>query len=173
MKGVLSDLRHAFRVDLATPYSTALAVCLLGLGLGLASVFVSMWNDLNLRPQPGFTDGARLVSLMQVAGEETSGLPLRVIKDLDESATTLAGVAGVHSDTRKVRIADDTRPAAIEFVTGAFFPKLKPQLLFGRPLDERDHFADSDPVVILSYDFWQREFSGRDNVLGEIGRAHV
>src|SRR5690625_5889714 len=137
MKGMLSDLRHAVRVYLTTAFSTGLAVCLLGLGLGLVSVFVSMWNDLNLRPHPGFTDGARLVSLMQVTGEETSGLPLNVIKDLDESATTLAGVAGVHSDTRKVRIADDTRPAVIEFVTGAFFPKLKPQLLFGRSEERR------------------------------------
>src|SRR5690625_7931772 len=37
---------------------------------------------------------------------------------------------------------------------------------------ERDHFADSDPVVILSHDFWQREFSG-DRKSTRLNSSHV
>jgi putative ABC transport system permease protein len=167
MKGLHSDLHHAIRLYATTPLSTALAIGLLALGLAFVAVFVSMWNDIALRPHPGFIESRSLVTITQEIGTDTRGLTSGAIRELSEHSNTLDGVAGIKPATRVVELDGHAQLASMEFVTDGFFAGLRPSLLFGRPLDDLDHRPGAKPVAVLSHGFWQREFGGRRDVLGE------
>ena len=63
MSGWSFDLRHALSVYRGTPIATAIAVIALATAMAFATAFLSMWNDLSLRPPEGFHDNGRLVTM--------------------------------------------------------------------------------------------------------------
>ncbi len=168
MRGVISDLRHATKLYARTPLSSALAVGALAAALAFVSVFVSMWNDLALKPHPGFADSGRLVSILIDTSKDVIGVNHEVLVELDEQAVTLQGVVGIESQHRRLVTNGQSVPVRLEFVSGSYFPVLRPGMHFGRPLAESDHVSEAEPVAVLSYRFWRQQFQGRRDVLGEV-----
>jgi len=57
----------------------------------------------------------------------------------------------------------------INYVTPSYLQLLGAQTTLGRVFrHEEDRWADADPVIVLSYGFWQREFGGRSDIVGRI-----
>ena len=60
MSGFFADVRHAFRIYLATPASSALAVIVLAIAMACVSSFLSLYSDLALKAHPGFERAGEL-----------------------------------------------------------------------------------------------------------------
>lgn len=168
MRGLGSDLRHAIRLYASTPLSSALAVVVLAAALALVTVFASMWNDLALRPHPGFAGSGSLVSILIDNSQEFIGVDPDTLAELDEQAVTLEGVVGIESQQRRLTVDGESVLVSLELVSRSYFPVLQPRLYLGRPLGDSDHASDAEPVAVLSFRFWREHFQGRRDLLGEV-----
>lgn len=167
MNGLKADLLHALRLYLKTPASSVLAVAILAAAMAIVTAFLSLWNDLALRPHAGFEDGGGLITVGQSDGRRFFPVPPALIERASEEATAIDSIAGIGTLEQRLERDDEAEPLTAELVTSEYFPGLRPQLRIGRPFDERDHDQDAAPVVIVSHAFWQSELDGRADVLGE------
>jgi hypothetical protein len=156
----VADLRHAFRLYRRTPVSSLIAVIVLAIGMTFVSAFVSLYVDLVLRPQAGFADGGRLVTLGQTDGRSLRGLSHNLINRMAEEVTALEAVTGVLSSSLVTEQGEAFVPVAL--VTRSFFDGLRPELHAGRGFDLTDHDVNAEPVVVISYRYWQEELDGAD-----------
>lgn len=53
-----------------------------------------------------------------------------------------------------------------ELVSGSYFETLGVMAALGRTLDVEDEKPNAEPVAVLDYGYWQREFGGSPNVIG-------
>ena len=170
MNGWCADLRHALSVYRGTPIATAVAVIALAAAMAFATAFLSMWNDLSLRPPEGFQNNGRLVTIGQDGGydavDSSTPLTLDIIEGIDETVSALQFAAGVASFPQLLYQDLDQTPIQAEAVTRRF-SDLQPRLQLGRSFEERDHFSEAEPAVILSYRLWRDRFGERADVLGE------
>lgn len=171
MSGLAADFRHAARLYLKTPWSSALTLIVLTVAIACISAFVSLWNDLLPKPHPGFDQGERLVTIGQTDGARWATLRQDLIDRIDEEADSVESVAGVMTATQYLVRDDEAESVETELVTARYFTELGPSVALGRGLGKDDHLEGAEPVVVLSHAFWQRRFGGRPDVLGETVRV--
>lgn len=167
MKGVLSDIRHTARLHGRTPLASTIAILTLAASFAFVSTFLSIWSDLRLKSHPGFHDSGRLVSFGQTKGARVLPVNMRFVSDADTTVSGLDGAAGVLSTALRMEADDHEELLVSELVSPAYFPVLRPRLALGRGFVEADHHPTSEPVVIISYDYWQYRFAGDPSVIGQ------
>jgi ABC-type antimicrobial peptide transport system permease subunit len=173
MSGVLGDLRHAVQIYRATPVASGIAVLALAVAMAFVSAFLAMWSDLSLKPPAGFERGGGLVTIGQSGGyaaaDTSTPLTAELVEGINGSVSSLEFAAGIASFPQMLRRDDTDRTVTAEAVT-RHYAELRPRIALGRQFDTQDHLPDAEPVVILSNRFWQAEFGGREDVLGETVR---
>ena len=124
LESMLHDVRHAARSLVRQPGTTALAVGILALGLGVNTAVLAVAYGVLWRPLP-YPDADRLVTVAQVYGEEgyESGVRLDRIDEWNHRLGTMR-VVGYIVRERVVRGAGPTRVMEIASVTGEFFEVL-------------------------------------------------
>lgn len=167
MTGLIADLRHALRVHAATPLTSSLAVLALAVALAFVAAFLALWNDLSLKPHPGFDNGSRLVSVGQSKGERVLPVNLDFIADLRGHTSVFDGVAGIMPLNQEARIYGSPVLARTELVNRDYFSVMRPDIHLGRVLELSDHHPDAEPVVVLGYEFWQSQYGGDPDILGQ------
>jgi predicted permease len=169
LRMLLHDLRFAWRMILRRPAFTAVAILILGLGIGANATIFSWVEAVLLRPLPGVPDQDRLVSLRGTT-------PGRA--DLSFSYLNFRDLRGAKPDGFEDLIA--FRPAAMnlrtngepvrvwgELVTSNFFEVLRIRPVHGRAfLPSDDSAPDKEAVVVLGHNVWQRLFRGDVSVIG-------
>ncbi len=166
MSAVLEDLKHALRLYRRTPIASLMVVVVLAIGMGFVAAFLSLYSDLILRPEPGFERGGRIVSVGVSDGRRSAGgLPAELIDRISKEVTTLEYVAG--SMPQSFRIGTEREQAIGELVTRDFFPGLRPKMSLGSGFTAEQHDPEGDPVVVISWQYWQDSFDGRPDVLGK------
>ena len=171
IENLCQDLRYGARSLRKNPGFAATVVLTLALGIGANSAVFSLVYAALLRPLP-FPQAQRLAfistSKLQ-AGTFNAGVSGRELEDwkpqlhriFEEFATvsgnhdtawTAAGV-GAHLRNRDV--------------SGNFFQLLGVHPLAGHTFTMEDTAQGHGDVVLLSYDFWQRQFGGDLRALGQ------
>ena len=166
MRGILGDLRHAFRIYFRTPIASGLAVVVLAVAMAFVTAFLSMYVDVGLRGHPGFDRAGQLVSIVPTDGRQFGGLPVGILGTMAEDVRSLDAAAGVI--TLSARPAQEGEPPVpMELVTADYFPGLKPRLHSGRGFEPTDHDPEAAQVVVISYRYWRDVLGGAD-VLGTV-----
>lgn len=165
MKGLVEDVKHALRLYRRTPGASLMVVAVLAIGMAFVTAFLSLYSDLILRPEPGFQRGGRIVSVGWSDGRNAGGIPLELYDRINETSHTLAVVAGTSPTPFRVGVQKEQTMG--EIVTRQFFPGLRPKLALGVGFKESDHAEDGEPVVVISWRYWQEKFDGRSDVLGK------
>jgi hypothetical protein len=166
VKAILEDVKHALRLYRRTPGASLMVVVVLAIGMAFVAAFLSLYSDLILRPEPGFESGGRIVSVGVSDGKRSAGgLPFDLIERISKETTALTNVAG--SMPQSFRIGTEQEQAIGELVTRDFFPGLRPKMALGSGFTAEQHDATGDPVVVISWEFWQEQFAGRPDVLGK------
>jgi macrolide transport system ATP-binding/permease protein len=168
MNGWLQDVRFALRLLGRSPGFTAVAVLILGLGLG-ANVTVFSWvKGLILEPLPGVPDQQRIgvLSCLSRNGQDLSlSLP-----DL-RSAQALEGPFSVVAfDVKPMNLKAGEQPERVwgSLVSGNFFDVLGVGAATGRTFrTDEDSALLRHPVVVLSYRFWERRFDKDPGIVGQ------
>jgi predicted permease len=178
---VVQDARYTVRSLRKTPSFTIAVVLLLALGIGANTATFTVIDALMLRELP-VAHPEQLVTIGDPAavGSSWNGSPefryvsLPVYLDVRDHNTTLSGLyasgeaggldlalPGAASDA----VADHPRG---RFVTGNYFSVLGIPAFAGRVFAaDEDRAPLDDPVVVISHDYWTREFAGDQSVLGK------
>lgn len=163
---MIQDLKLALRSFIRHPHHRLVAVGTMAVGLAAA---ISVFTYLNAFHQP--FPGADPHGLLQLfgAGEEGPYLDISFLDFQDYAAETRSfqGMAAVQSYyAASVRHEDMTEVAFVEAVTGGYFRVLGVEMAQGRPLTLEDDRLESDPAAVISYEWWQRRWSGDPAALG-------
>jgi predicted permease len=165
VEGLVADIRFALRKLRSSPGFALTAMVTLALGIGANVVVFGVLNGLILRPL-GVPDVKNLYQVSRGKnGGDWFGYPdYRDFRDRDASFSGMLTYkylsAGLQVDNATVRGWGFA-------VSGNYFDVLGEKPVLGRffhPADE--HGLGSAPYVVLSYDFWRRQFGGHSNVLG-------
>jgi hypothetical protein len=175
---LLQDFRFGWRSLRNSPGFTAVAVVTLALGIGANTAIFSMVDTLMVRPLPV----RRPLDLTYLAfprdpthfDTQFSGPEFRQLLDQtravfsDVNAVILGGLSGPTNRADGLTFNGITRPAQTLFASGEFFQMLGIRPYLGRfILPSEGNAPGSDPVVVLSYRYWQTRFGADANVLGK------
>lgn len=169
MNSLLSDLRYAAREVRKRPGFTLTAVLSLALGIGATSAVFSVIYAVLLEPFP-YPDAARMmeIRLEDKAGHERfSGLNgpeiqlLRQTKSLED----VVAMGGWNLTTTDGDVPEDVQAMQISPEAPNHWGT---RALMGRWLIPSDapFGQQAQPVVVLSYPFWQRYYAGDPGVVG-------
>jgi predicted permease len=175
LEQVSRDVRHAGRSLLKAPGFTVVALLTLALGIGANTALFSTFNTLVLRPL-SFPEPDRLVRLwtanpaLGFNGPSMSWPRYEFIRDHQQSFSNIAAATYTgFTVTRPDSEPEDVNTIAI---TASFFPTLGVVPLRGRDFSAEEDTAGGPKVAMLSYEYWQRAFGGRESVVGETIRLN-
>jgi putative ABC transport system permease protein len=163
-EGVRSDIAYSIKHLARTPGFTLIAVLMLALGTGANAAVFSVIDAAIIRP--AFADPERVVLIQRERpdGSLLYDLPAADVAALADSRA-LSAVTGIDGRYTVLTNGRDNRRLRVECVSASAFDVVGVQPAIGRAFT-----ADEDralqPVIVLSYTLWQREFSGRTNAIG-------
>ena len=166
MENLLRELRHAARALSKRPGFTLIAVFTLALGIGATTAIFSVVNAVLLEPLP-YPEPGKLVRLWEVnadGGTGRWGAPNFL--DLRERSESLEAMAAYGSSSATVIARGDAVQIGGSWVSEGFFETLRARFAIGRGFLPEESRNDAR-VVVIGHGFWQREFGGDANALGE------
>ncbi len=175
MTGLLQDLRYAIRQLRKSPGFALTAMLSITLGIGATTAIFSVVYSILLDPYP-YRDADRMVHVQ--------------LRDKNTERNLLSVNGSEYQELRRATSLDDVflQTDQTQTLTGGQFPisvvvgQYTPNLftymgvppLLGRGFTAADApGGKGNPVAVLSYHFWQRQFTGNPNVVGQtIELAH-
>src|SRR6266853_1467892 len=170
------DLRFAARMLRKSPGLTAVAVLTLALGIGANTAIFTVINAVMLRALP-VQHPEQLVTVGNPSRVHSWGTgtprtdvfsyPLyREVRDNNEVFSSVLASSNL-GDLRIAMEGSGPETARGRLVTGNYFQTLGVEALLGRTFTAaEDRIPGSDPVLVISYGYWQRRFSGDSSVIG-------
>ena len=173
-----ADLRYGWRALRNSPGFTAAAVLTLALGIGANTAIFSMVSWLVLRPLPvSQPDQLVFLAFPQAAERFDSQFSLeeyRQIRQAGERVFSDLGIFSFGGSMGGMRGSDGltadgtTQPVQTVFVSGNFFSILGIQPHLGRfLLPSEGNTPGADPVVVISYQYWQSRFGRDPSIIGK------
>jgi hypothetical protein len=168
METFWKDLRYAFRMLWKSPGFTLIAMLALGLGIGANTAIFSVFNGVLWRPLP-VKDPQQLV----VLASKTPGFdfPLNLSYPDFQDYRNLKKVFSdlIAYSPNPVNFGTEGRPerAWCEMVSGNYFSMLGIDAVRGRTFAADEGWVSGkDPLMVLSYKFWQKRFGGDPAIVG-------
>jgi predicted permease len=164
MPALLDDVRYALRSMRKNPGFTILAVASLALGIGVNTAIFSVIDQVLLWSLPA-RDPERLVNL---EGGRIGAYPF--YREYRAQNQVFSGMLA-SSRPLKMGVRPEGTPAVevaqVCYLSGSAFRVLGVGAAAGRPLaDSDDRDGGGSPVAILAYNYWQRRFAGKADVIG-------
>jgi putative ABC transport system permease protein len=167
---MLQDYKLGLRMLLKYPGLTVAG----GLALAIAIGVGATWYDVTgkiLSPSIPLPDGHRLVTI-ETQNAQTVEPERRVAREFLEwrrDVRTIEELGAFRTESRNFVAGNGApQPVRMAEITAAAFQSAHVSPLLGRPLLPADDAIGAAPVVILSYDVWQRALGGRMDVVGSI-----
>src|SRR4051812_6838244 len=150
----------------------AVIVGLLGLGIGAVTLVFSLVNELLLKPLP-VRDPNNLYVLERMNPRnlrpDTSFNERHLREIMLRSPLVTAAIAEQPIDPRSLvplRQEGGTRLLMTQIVSPTYFRELGLRAAVGRLLDETDAQPAATLPVVLSYQFWESQYSGDRSAIG-------
>ena len=166
----LQDIRFGFRMLLKNPGFTATAVLTLALGIGANTAIFSMVNSFLLRPLPIKNPEQLTVLAFQLKkGSLQTGFSYPELEDLQtQSSSVFSDVIATGFSEGGLTFNGKTEPLIVNHVSGNFFSTLGVQPALGRfVLPSEGSITTLNPVIVLSYNFWQTHFGGAPDIINK------
>ena len=169
MDALLRDIRIGLRSLLKRPAFAVTAVLTLAIGLGANTAIFSFVNALLLRPLP-FSAPDRLVALSEINPEKRRNVSTaspRNIEDWQKQSQTIEQFGAWRDWHFRVSTTSGRLVASSAVASPELFHVLGIKPLRGRlPLPEENQVG-RDHVVVITNSFWQTQFAGSENVVGQ------
>jgi len=166
------DVRHSARLLRKNPVFTLITLLTLALGIGANNAIFTLINSVMLRPLP--VKNPEELVLFQVRGPLVpAGASYNFNYPLYEmfrsQTQSLAGVIAANNVGRGRLVVNGGAPESVQQqrVSGNFFSVLQVEAVKGRTFTEADdNPSNTQPVAVISYDYWQRRFGLDSNIVG-------
>ncbi len=160
---IWQDVRYAARMLRKQPGFTAAAVVTLALGIGANTALFSLVNATLFQRLP-VADGERLVYGFRGTGGVFAYPLYASLRDHNRFFGGFAGWGGIVASLNAGESAELVNGF---IVTGNFFDVFGVRPARGRLLSPADDVTPgAHPVAVISHDFWQTRFAGRDDIVG-------
>jgi predicted permease len=168
----LRDIRYTLRTLRRDRGFTIVAILILALGIGANIAVFSVVNTILLRPLP-FRDSEQLVRIVEKGakgGESGKTYTADATQDFQQQNRSFKSVSGYFAFTGpnnfKLSGISQPVPATGMLVAEGFFETLDTEPSLGRLFRPEEFVHHAQPVALLSYPFWKRQFGGDRSVIG-------
>jgi putative ABC transport system permease protein len=165
----MRDLRFAFRQLRKSPGFTFVAVITLALGIGANTAIFTVVHAVLVAPLP-YPGSERIVAVQSRNLQENlarEALAPAGFRELEKQATSFESIAASRYNYDNLTRVDKPTTVTGSLVTQDYFRVLGERALIGRTFTREDAAANAKPVVVLSYDLWQKQYGGREDIIGE------
>jgi len=174
IENLLGDLRNAARSISRMPGLAAVIIISLAIGIGVNTTIFSWIQLILFQPLPAVTGAANF--LLVEPRTEAGGYPgasWLEYRDVQTQVLALRDVVASQMVPFNVGEKGRTERTHGQLVSGNYFSALalKPALgRFFRP--EEAERPGTEPVVVISYDYWQTRFRGAPDAVGQTLRVN-
>jgi putative ABC transport system permease protein len=164
------DCGYGFRGIGRNPAFSAIVIVTLALGIGANTAIFSVVHGVLMRPLP-YKAPERVVILHQAApkiGEESFGFSVPDFTDFREKTRAFAALSEYHSMWFILLGRPEPERVQTGVVSDNFFDTLGVKPLLGRAFLPGEDKQGAAPVLLLSYNFWQKSFAADPNVVGQV-----
>jgi predicted permease len=166
MRGLLEDIRYAFRQLVKAPGFAAVAILTLALGIGANTAVFSVVDAVMLRPLP-YDQADRLIDAQSINthNPQPSAISYPDFFDWRTQNRTLEHLVSYHDS--QYTLIGTAEPAHVdaEVTSWDLLPALGVNPEFGRGFTA-DEEKQGTHVVLLSHALWQSQFGGDRSVIG-------
>lgn len=174
------DLRHAIRRLVRRPTGSLAALTTLALGIAVATGTYSIFDGLVLHGV-SFQDADRLVAFERVTlsgPRRSTSVPERDFADWCDQQQSFESLIGFRTSTVNLRDTAPREPVLPQRYSGAwispgFLNLLRVHPLLGRGFEPADAAVGADPVVLIGYHVWQRDYAGTAGIVGRTVRVNA
>jgi predicted permease len=164
------DWKLGARLLLKYPALTIIGGLSLAGAIAIGAVGIELADELLYKRLP-FDDGGRVVRL-ETQDTAASRAEPRVLHDFAiwrRSLKTVVELGAARLSERNV-LTGEGRVEALRVaeITASAFPLTRVPPLLGRPLQPTDELQGAEPVVVLGYDVWQRQFLQDPAIIGRV-----
>jgi putative ABC transport system permease protein len=170
---MIQDLRFGVRMLLKHKGFTVVAVLMLALGIGANTAIFQLLDAVRLRTLPVEAPQelaeVRLTDTKGVRGAigRSTSLTNPIWEQIRERQQAFSGVFAWFAGSVNLAPGGEARPARMLYASGDFFNTLGVQPVLGRLFRATDDRRDCGaPGLVISYEFWQREYGGEVNIIG-------
>ena len=158
----LHDLRYALRALRSSPGFALVAILSLALGIGANTAIFSLIDTLILKTLP-VENPAELVQVNM--GTDDTSFTNPIWEQVRDRQDVFRGVFAFGGARLNLAQGGEARYAQGNWVSGDFFKTLGVRAAVGRTFTPDDDRRGCAGTAVLTYDFWQREYGGRADVL--------
>jgi putative ABC transport system permease protein len=173
----MRDVRYALRQMYKNPVFFAIVVLTLGLGIGANTAIFSLVDWLCLRSLPiSHPEQMQFLVFSRPAGDNEVQFSYPEFVEMQKQTTGIfsgmapfifGGLEGAQNAQNGLTVDSITKPIQTVYVGSGFFSLLGIAPAAGRfLLSAEGKTAGADPVVILSYNYWQTRFGGDPTIVG-------
>ena len=168
------NLRYTLRSFRKNPGFAVIAVLSLALGIGANTAIFSLLDQVILRSLPVqhpeqlvlFTANGPRRGDVNTNYDDTFTFSYPMYLDFRDRAPDLSGAIAWYPIDASLSSGAQTERVGANLVSGNFFEVLGAGTAIGRPIVADDaRTVGANPVAVLSYGFWQRNFGGDPSVL--------
>ena len=171
LESILADVRYSLRALRRQPAFVAVAVLSLALAIGANSAIFSFADALLLRPLPVRNPATVLDVSYTTPDNPFEGMSFPDYRDLRGKNRSFSGLAAYRLTTLAAA-ANPAAPAQMRFanlVSDNFFAVAGVAPAAGRAFLPEEA---AQPVAMLGYDFWQRNYAGAPSAIGSTLRLN-
>ena len=174
LEHLIRDTRHAIRTILRMPVLSAVVILSFAVGIGVNVVVFSWLQAVVLKPLPGVAD-ARAYQFVEPRSETGTfpGASWLEYRDLAERLRSFRELLAFRMVPFNVGEAARTERTYGLLVSGNYFSALGLRPSLGRFFapGEADR-AGTEPVVVISYGYWQTHFNGAADAVRQTIRVN-
>jgi predicted permease len=164
------DWKLGARLLLKYPALTIIGGLSLAAAISIGAVGIELADELLYKRLP-FDEGGRVVRL-ETQDTAASRVEQRVLHDFAiwrRSLKTVAELGAARVSERNVLTGEGrVESLRVAEITASAFPLTRVPPLLGRPLQPTDEMQGAEPVVVLGYDVWQRQFLQDPAIIGRV-----
>jgi putative ABC transport system permease protein len=179
MRTLLQDLQYGARMVRRQPGVSFIIVLTLALAIGANTVIFSFANILVLKPLP-LRDQETLAWIFMMdpqRGGSRGNLSTPDLLDYRQSLRSFQGIAATSAGSYTMTGRGDAVPLTASRVTANLMDVWGLSTVAGRAFLPGEDAPGAAKVVVLSHQFWQRQFGGDRAVLGQAltlnGHPHI
>ena len=156
------------------PGVAAVVVLSLGVGIGVNTAVFSWIESIILKPIPGVDDSRLFYHVSPKSDTGTyPGMSWAEYRDLKPRLASIDELVVFRMAPLNVGESGRTERTYAQLVSGNFFTALKLQPAAGRFIrPEEAERPGSEPVAVISYDYWQTHFAGSPSAIGQTLRIN-
>jgi macrolide transport system ATP-binding/permease protein len=166
---LISDVRYALRTLAKNPGFALIAILSLSLGVGANTAMFSYVDALLLRPLPVLDPGRIVEVISTTPGTRFDASSYPDYADLRDQTKTLAALACYTMVPMGVSESREAVPKVTWGIIASwnFFSGLGIDVPIGRAFrPDEDQSPGRDPVAVLSYSMWERDFNSDPAAIG-------